>query len=82
LFLSDAQQEELHGRRRLVGDFLESSFDSEHPNLPKEYAVPVLHNTTCSLVGLAEWRCGEEAGEQEKNGGGDEPDHAILQWCS
>lgn len=50
LFLTDAAQDELHSRSRLVGDFLEESFDSKYPNLPEDYAVPVLPGTKCDLV--------------------------------
>ena len=49
LFLSEATQQEHHKQHRLVGDFLESSFDSEHPNI-LDYALPVLPGSVCSLV--------------------------------
>lgn len=50
LFLPDTDQDRLHRERRLVGDFLESSFDAESPNLPETFAVPVLPGTCCRLV--------------------------------
>jgi cellulose biosynthesis protein BcsQ len=50
LFLNPAAQDELHKKRRLVGDFLEASYDGEFPNLPEEYAVPVLPGFDCHLV--------------------------------
>ncbi|MDB5307175.1 MAG: Soj protein [Gemmataceae bacterium] len=50
LFLTDSVQDELHKRGRLAGDFLEASFDSEFPNLPDDFAVPVLPGVTCDLV--------------------------------
>lgn len=40
LFLSDKELEPLYSSRRLMGDFLEASFDAEFPNL-LEYARPV-----------------------------------------
>ncbi|MBN9517149.1 AAA family ATPase [bacterium] len=50
LFLPAAEQEDRHRARRLAGDFLEASFDGEYPNLPDDFAVPVLPGATCSLV--------------------------------
>jgi cellulose biosynthesis protein BcsQ len=50
LFLTDSEQDSLHGKRKLAGDFLEASFDGHFPNLPGDFAVPVLPGTTCSLV--------------------------------
>jgi cellulose biosynthesis protein BcsQ len=53
LFLSEGAQQEVHQGRRLVGDFLEASFDAEFPNI-LDYAVPVLTGTECRLVPTAD----------------------------
>jgi cellulose biosynthesis protein BcsQ len=50
LFLTERQQEERYSQRRLVGDFLEESFDGDFPNLPADFAVPVMPGLSCSLV--------------------------------
>jgi cellulose biosynthesis protein BcsQ len=50
LFLSESAQDERYKQRRLVGDFLEASFDGDYPNLPADYAVPVLPGFVCSLI--------------------------------
>jgi chromosome partitioning protein len=49
LFLSDSQQEELYKEKRLLGDFLDASFDAEFPNI-LDYAVPVLPGSKSMLV--------------------------------
>jgi chromosome partitioning protein len=53
LFLTDTAQQQLHQQQRLLGDFLEASFDAEFPNI-LDYATLVLPGTGSKLVPTAD----------------------------
>jgi cellulose biosynthesis protein BcsQ len=50
LFLSDAEQAHLFATEHTLGDFLAASFEAESPNLPRDYARPILPGRKSALV--------------------------------
>ncbi len=53
LFLEEQDQAVLAEQRKLIGDFLERSFDAEYPNL-LEHTAPILGSKRSALVGTVD----------------------------
>ena len=53
LYLSEAEQAEMEGQRRFIGDFFSTSFEAEFPSLLK-YTRPILGPSASALVGTVD----------------------------